>query len=239
MRNIAIVNVSTVVSDAEAAAASAAIEIQINRDFAPIWGTDQVKLTPFTKTATIPPGWWELVIADNSDQAGALGYHETTVNGDPIGYVFAKDTKSDGLNWTVTFSHEALEMVADPYINSVSEVDNIDSTISFYGTEACDAVEDDSLGYKIGSVLVSDFVTPEWFIPTLSGKQLDFQKKVSKPLQLLPNGYISLLQTSTGSWTQITARTMDTKAAKRAVPQPYHRRFRRRMHRKLWQRSLH
>ena len=33
--------------------------------------------------------WWQ-VIADTTDQPGALGYHTRTARGQPVGYTFAK-----------------------------------------------------------------------------------------------------------------------------------------------------
>ena len=56
-------------------------------------------------------------MTDNPDQAGALGYHEITSQGTPLGKVFAKLDLQSGASWTVTLSHELLEMLADPWIN--------------------------------------------------------------------------------------------------------------------------
>jgi len=50
------------------------------------------------------------VILDDSDQAGALGYHDLTSDGLPIGKVFAASDLKAGTSWTVTASHELLEM---------------------------------------------------------------------------------------------------------------------------------
>src|SRR5262249_22512484 len=74
---IAVINESTVVSDADVKAAVAALQKQVSRDFAPAWGIDaSLTFVPFGGNPS-PDAWW-LVILDNSDQAGALGYHDLT-----------------------------------------------------------------------------------------------------------------------------------------------------------------
>ena len=67
-------------------------------------------------SCSLPDGG-QIIITDNPDQAGALGYHELTSAGAPLGKVFAKLDLDSGTSWTVTLSHELLEMLADPWIN--------------------------------------------------------------------------------------------------------------------------
>jgi hypothetical protein len=43
--------------------------------------------------------------------------HDTTPDGLPLGKVFAGTDKAFGTQWTVTASHELLEMLGDPAIN--------------------------------------------------------------------------------------------------------------------------
>src|SRR5882724_10615097 len=103
------VNESTVVSDEDAAKVVAALQIQVTEHFAPAWGYGaELGLLPVGAART--PGAWQVIILDNSDQAGALGYHDLTSDGLPIGKVFAKTDKDNGLSWSVTASHELLEM---------------------------------------------------------------------------------------------------------------------------------
>src|SRR5580765_3235319 len=92
---VAITNVSTVVSDADVQLAIAALQIQVTRDFLPIWGID-AQLFFLEKTKKPDMGVAQILVADTSDQVGALGYHEMTVNGDPIGFCFAKTDLDDG-----------------------------------------------------------------------------------------------------------------------------------------------
>ena len=78
-------------------------------------------------------------------------------------------------SWTVTLSHELLEMLADPWINWCAQGD--DGKI--YALEVCDAVEADRMGYEIDGVLVSDFITPSWFEPTHADR-VDFKGRIVK-----------------------------------------------------------
>jgi hypothetical protein len=100
-------------------------------------------LTFFPNGQPLTRGWWQVVIVDNPDQAGALGYHEMTGAGTPLGKVFAKLELDSGSSWTATLSHELLEMLADPWINWCA----MGSDGRIYALEVCDAVEDDDLGY--------------------------------------------------------------------------------------------
>src|SRR5271154_5703301 len=113
---ISVINASTVLNDNDIRPVIEALQQQVSDDFFPAWGVD-AKLT-FIPTASAPPGdtWW-LTILDDSDQAGALGYHDLTPDGLPLGKVFAATDLKYGNSWSVTASHELLEMLADPNIN--------------------------------------------------------------------------------------------------------------------------
>jgi hypothetical protein len=140
-------------------------------------------------------------ILDDSDQAGALGYHTLDTKKHPLGFVFAKSDQDAGLSWTVTASHELLEMLGDPYANLSVQIRDDGTAVAY---ETADAVEADNLGYTIGSTLVSDFVLPSWFIAGSPGPW-DLKGHCTGPLQLLPGGYIGVWVPGKG-WTQATAR---------------------------------
>lgn len=232
---VAIINESTVVKDADVLACVLALQVQVTRDFCPAWNINaQLNFHP-SKIA--PEDAWQLVILDDSDQADALGYHELTAGGLPLGKVFAGSDIQAGTSWTVTASHELLEMLADPDINEVSEVDNADGSITFYAKEVCDAVEADALGYTIDGVNVSDFVYPAWFesVPAEIAGPLDHLGRVTTHLALAPGGYISLISIPQGgpTWQQITAnRRPGGPAAARGS-----RRWRRQLTDSMWRRS--
>jgi len=204
---ISVINESTVLTDADITTVVAALQKQVTSDFRPVWGVD-AELTMVAKTSQPPTGSWWLVILDDSDQAGALGYHDLTSDGMPLGKVFAASDLKAGTSWTVTASHELLEMLADPNINLTVFVQNANTTGTLYAYEVCDACEDDSVGYQIENILLSDFVYPSWFegFHTTGSTQFDRTNQMQNPLQLLTNGYIGVFNVSAGSgWQQQTA----------------------------------
>lgn len=205
--SIAIQNASTVVSDTEAAAAVVALQTQVTRDFAPIWGIT-ASLVYIPKGHAPPSSSWVLAILDNSDEAGALGYHDITSSGKPLGKIFAKTDQQYHLSWTVTASHELFEMLVDPWVNLTVFNQTAAARGRLFAYEVCDACEDDTFGYQINSVLLSDFVTPAWFEGWRApgSTKFDYGNHITAPFQLLNGGYISYFDVRTGSgWQQLLA----------------------------------
>jgi hypothetical protein len=203
---ISVINESTILSDTDVAQAVPALQKQVTNDFRPVWGTD-AELTIVAKGAQPPSGSWWLVLLDDTDQASALGYHDLTTEGLPIGKVFAASDLKAGTSWTVTASHELLEMLGDPNINLTVFVQNSNTAGMLYAYEVCDACEDDKFGYEIDDILVSDFVYPSWFetFRAENSTQFDHMKKIHKPLELIEGGYIGVFNVTSGSgWQQIT-----------------------------------
>jgi hypothetical protein len=202
---IAVINQCSVLGDADVQPVVQALQTQVSRDFAPIYGID-AQLIFVPKGHAAPSGTWQLVLLDNSDQAGALGYHDLTNEGLPIGKVFAKTDIQYGANWTITTSHELLELLADPWINLTVFDQTSNTAGKLYAYEVCDAPEADQYAYLIGNVHVSDFVYPAWFGVPGSHTKFDHMGKITRPLQLLHGGYIGVFDvTKGGGWTQITA----------------------------------
>ena len=202
---IAFVNQSTVLTDDQVKTAMSALQIQLDRDFSPVWRMDAT-LTFVPTGVALSPYLWVMYIMDTSDQAGALGYHETTAMGNPIGRVFAKDDATYGLSWTITTSHELLEMMVDPYIADVAFDQTTNTTGTLYAYEVADPVEDDSHGYVINGVSVSDFVFPAWFEGWRepNSAKFDHHGAVSAPFTMASGGYVSVFDVSpaTKGWVQ-------------------------------------
>jgi hypothetical protein len=194
-QNIAVVNRSTVLEDEnEIKRGMDALQTQCDRDFAKYYGIT-AKLSFISKNQTPPSDQWWLLLLDDTTQAGALGFHDLTSNGLPQGKVFAGTDLQFGDQWTVTASHELLEMLGDPSINKTVSVEMEDHHTRQYMYEVCDACERDEFGYDINGVLVSDFVTPQWFEPLAineTNPQYDYRKKINKPFELLEGGYIGI-----------------------------------------------
>src|SRR5437764_160004 len=66
------------------------------------WG---LKTPTISFTSSPSSTSWQIVVLDDSDQAGALGYHDFTVNGRPIAKVFARDDARYGADFDVTLLH--------------------------------------------------------------------------------------------------------------------------------------
>lgn len=209
---ISVINESTVLADTDVVPVVAALQKQVTNDFRPIWGTDAT-LNIVPKGSQPTNGSWWLVLLDDSDQANALGYHDLTTDGMPMGKVFAASDLKAGTSWTVTASHELLEMLGDPNINLTVFVQNTSTAGTLYAYEVCDACEDDSLGYQIDNVLLSDFVYPAWFesFRAEGSTQFDRMNKIQTPFQLLVNGYIGIFNVTAGNgWQQQTAERRPT-----------------------------
>jgi hypothetical protein len=235
---ISVINESTVLADADVTPVVAALQKQVTNDFRPVWGTD-AELTIVSKGTQPANGSWWLVLLDDSDQANALGYHDLTTEGLPIGKVFVASDLKAGTSWTVTASHELLEMLGDPNINLTVFVENSTSAGVLYAYEVCDACEDDSLGYQIDNILLSDFVYPSWFesFRTEGSTQFDRMNKMQTPLQLLTGGYIGIFTVNSGSgWQQQTAEKHPTSLRNRGAVGT--RRERRNIPHDLWVNSL-
>ncbi len=237
---IAVINASNACTDEEVKAVVPALQKQVSGDFGPVWGVD-AELTFVPKGSTPPSDSWWLAILDNSDQADAAGYHELTDQGMPLGKVFAgTDKQADPpIQWTVTASHELLEMLADPLAELTVFVQPNAREAVLYMYEVCDACEADEFGYKIDDTLVSDFVYPAWFetFRKEGSTKFDHGNHLTKPVpELLPGGYIGLNELVSGiGWDQISKEPDPrTRGVRRIRPRVGSRRERRKLPREKW-----
>lgn len=235
---IAIVNETTVLADGDVPAVVNALQRQVHEHFAALWGID-ADLTFVPKGSTPSKGAWWLVLLDNSDQAGALGYHDLTSEGMPMGKVFVKTDMDYQQQWSVTASHELLEMLGDPDVNLTAFVQPAATKGTLYAYEVCDACEADELGYSIDGVQVSDFVYPSWFESFWQpgATQFDFRGHINQPLQILQGGYISAFDVMKGTgWHQLQPNA-DRAMAYYSRARVGSRRERRRLPRDQWLKS--
>src|SRR5215469_2005395 len=90
-----VINESTKISDSEILAMIPAFQIQWNRDLQFIWKVESSHFSFIKKGAKPTSGSWWMVFLDNSDQAGALAYHDLTNEGLPISKVFVETILQD------------------------------------------------------------------------------------------------------------------------------------------------
>ena len=199
MPNIVLINESAGVSDAQIQVMLPAFAEQWNEDLRSVWGVEEAAFAFSPRTERPAAGSWWVVFLDDSDQAGALAYHDLTNDGLPIAKVFVDGFLADKASISVGASHEICEMAVDPWLNSAYQ----DPTGVFWAGEVCDPVEDEQYGYEIGGVLVTDFVTPSWFGYARAQGQLDLGDHADTPFQILPGGYAQRFQGPKG-WSQVT-----------------------------------
>jgi hypothetical protein len=230
---ISIINESTAVADTDVEAWVSALQTQVNEHFGPIWGMASDLRFLTSAEASQAANDWQLVVLDNSDQAGALGYHDMTAAGLPLGKVFAADDLKDNSSVSVTVSHELLEMLGDPTISScIVQTDANGNVTGLLAYEACDAVEDDQYGYEINGVLVSDFIFPSWF-GGIEATKFDYQGHCAQAGEILSGGYTAKWTPS--GWTQINGQK--AAGSRHAHAPEGSRRERRARGRRAWQRS--
>ncbi len=202
-------NESTVVKDDEVEKAVNALQKQVNNDLSKYWGKS-AKLTFVPKGQKIPRDQCWMAIMDNTDQAGAGGYHDLTDQGLPMAKVFAKTEMDHGNEWTTAASHELCEMTIDPWINLAAIIENEDHGMRLWAYEVSDPCEIDAQGYKIDGVLVSDFITPQWYEPgaiNYRNVKFDHMGHLKQPFEILEGGYGQVFDILKGNgWQQITAK---------------------------------
>jgi hypothetical protein len=144
---ISVINMSDrALDDADLQAGIRAVNRQITYDFAPYWGFGaQLRLEGKTGRRQ---GF------DQSDMRGDAvlyirkrkgadddGFHTTHFGGIPYGFVYLDLAETLDNDWTVTLSHEALELVGDPELNLLVRGPHPTKDHEvFHWFEMCDAV---------------------------------------------------------------------------------------------------
>ncbi len=199
------------ISDEEIQHAIRAINRQIAEDFESYWsmgatlrleGMSGSKVTP--QNLSDMRGEAILYIRDTANVGSALGYHDRNNRGIPFGFVFTDLAEAIGESWTVTLSHEALELIADPEVNLlVAGPHPADpSREVFHWYEMSDAVQDET--YEIDGVKVSNFVLPLYFTSgEEKGGRNDFlgrehNGKTLKSFGVNPGGYVGFFDPEKG-----------------------------------------
>src|SRR3954468_8296358 len=109
--NLALVSEVDGHDPSDVARVAASLQRQVSRDFGP-GGQIEATVDAFPRLDDVPVGYWPMIVRDDIGQPGAAGVHL-----DKDGQPFALITMSD--SWSLTASHEMLEMLADPFGNRV------------------------------------------------------------------------------------------------------------------------
>lgn len=190
--HVALVDLSGRIKAPELAEVAGALNEQVQADFAPAW---KVAATVGAYPQA-PPGTWRIELHDTIDDPSAAGYH-TDEHHQP----YATVSLSAG-NWTVTASHELVEMLADPFASRLHTAAALagwkgESPRVRYLLEPGDPCEE--VHYEVGGVPVSDFVLPAFYRSSVRGSLAAYSHTgaVTEPLQILDGGYISFIDPAT------------------------------------------
>lgn len=201
---------------------AAAVQKQVTRDFTPLWGIPAT-VDAFQDLASVPSDYRPVVLfGDLGELPGRLdsllgaqpapalikalsadevaGIHLTGITRQPFSLASVEGA------WTVTVSHETLEMLADPYGNRlVAAAHPLDrSRRVCYLLEVCDPCL--SMYYTVNGVPVSDFYTPRYFDPVrIASVRYSFTGALEYPLEILEAGYLSWIDPLDHSLYQLRA----------------------------------
>jgi hypothetical protein len=197
IRQIAVVPDGVDIELKEIVRVTSALQKQVTRDFGPIWEVSAT-VDGFASLEEVPLGCWPVTI--KQDVKNAAGFH-VDKNGQPFAVVEAGDS------WSLTASHEVLEMLADPFGNRLmaGRSPNADQNRVNFLVEVCDPSEDAEFAYTVNDVLVSDFYTPQYFDPVQNdGVRYSFTNAIKQPRQVLKGGYLSWHDPVSDHWFQQT-----------------------------------
>lgn len=168
-----------------------ALTIQANNEFHNAWQTPTITVTALptgVNPSTKPAPDWLLFLVPNT--GSDLGYHTVQIdtNGQEqtVGFVSAGSGYG---GWSITASHELLEMLGDPLVNQCR--DGIFQ-------EVCDPVENSTYLAAGTNVYVSDFVNPTWFDAN-GAAPFDYKQRAGSPQSLGADGGYYLSCSGTGA----------------------------------------
>jgi hypothetical protein len=202
------------VSDEELQGVIRAINRQISEDYEPYWSLGATlrlegRTTEQPDKINAPDMRGDAVIYlwNQVDVPGALGYHDLNNHGIAFGFVFTELSRQLNEPWSVTLSHEALELIGDPDVNLLvmgPHPDPSENRDVFFWYEMCDAVQAEN--YLIDDVAVSNFVLPLYFTggPTEEGRN-DFlgrayESQTLPSFGINPGGYVGFFDPVLGNY---------------------------------------
>jgi hypothetical protein len=157
-------------SSAVLGAIASAVNLQLNREFSSEYGGNY-HVRAGSGPNDVSPGEIPFaLLATLADAPGAIAYHTTNGNGQPLlydGITLSDSLTSAGNSVSCAISHELLETAADPGANLWAS-DNVSSCFS---REACDPFEQRTYSILADgfTVFVSDFALQAYFVPGAPG----------------------------------------------------------------------
>ena len=198
-------------TDAQVQTAIRAVNRQVREDFAPYWGFGgELRLEGKTGRGrgSIDPadmrGDAILYLRNEVRVSDTAGFHDKWFCGIPYCVVYRELSDLLKEAWTVTLSHETLELIGDAEANLLVQGPHPKhpSRKVFHWFEMCDAVQDEN--YAIDGIGVSNFVLPLYFTASAEhGGRNDFlgtraQGRTLRSFSVNPGGYIGYFDPKTG-----------------------------------------
>ncbi len=163
----------------------------------PIWEVNAT-VAAFARLEDVPIGYWPVVVTTR-DLGGQDGTHLDT-DGSPYALVEA------GPAWSLTASHECIEMILDPFGNRTvaGASPREEQGRAEFLVEVCDPCQSADNAYTVNDVLVADFVTPAYFEIAASPQQVrySYSGRIARPREVLAGGYLCWRDPISRHWWQ-------------------------------------
>lgn len=154
---MALTSLTEKVGLSDLASAAAALQTQVTRDFAPLWGIHAV--VSAAEFGAIPYGVVPVIVQDRPEWDGQDGMHRTRDHDSP--YIVVPY----GPVWSLAASHMILRMLADPSACGRAPGPSPlpgQGTVE-YLTDICGPCQDVDAAYQIDGIVVSDFCLPGFY----------------------------------------------------------------------------
>ena len=220
--HVAIISLTREIPSRSVLQAAAAVQKQITRDFTPFWGLSAT-VDAFDDLESVPSDYHHVVLFTDPDDLTAeleprigeryaaeliddferdrlTGLHLNTFTRQPFALVQASDV------WSVTLSHEIIEMIIDPFGNRlIAAAHPRDPDVRVkYLLEVCDPCQ--AVWYPVNGVPLSDFYTPRYLDPVGVGtSRYSFTGAIERPQQILEGGYVSWIDPADSGLYQLAA----------------------------------
>jgi hypothetical protein len=197
------------VEASELARVSAALQKQVARDLAPLWGISAT-VDAFPELEKVPPDYWPILVStgETKHEAGRL-FDE---HAQPYAHVVLSP------HWSVAASRACLEMLVNPSGNRtvVSTSPRYEQGFVQMLVEICAPCGEPCHAYIVNDVLVSDFCTQAFFESGgRSGQERSsFCGSIVAPLQVLEGGHLTWFDATSDGWwmrTQQDGEPVDTR----------------------------
>jgi hypothetical protein len=155
-----------------------AIQYQVNEQLHRFWHTPKVRFDAPSTGMGSRNHWLAEVLPSATVRYGFF----TVANGFHLAFsptYIEVAGFSKAIPMSEILSHEVIEALADP--------SGVKTTTGVL-TEICDAVEQP--GYRLDGIVVSNFVTPRWFMKSAVGGRFDFEGLLTRPLSITPDGFM-------------------------------------------------